>query len=49
MKHHRVYRLLKNAGHSPIKALEIIFDARRNDKDALTWIKVLFIARRSFQ
>jgi len=39
MKHKRVYEMLKRAGHSPWKALEIIIEARRKDKWALDYIR----------
>ena len=37
----RVYALLKRAGFSPVKALEVIFDAKRGDRHALTCIRLL--------
>lgn len=33
------YEVLKAAGHSPMKALEIIQDAKREDPHALGWIE----------
>lgn len=41
MRHKRVYEMLKASGHSPITALQIIVEARRGDKWALQWIKLL--------
>lgn len=32
------YDVLKAAGHSPLKALQIVVDARRDDAQALLWI-----------
>lgn len=32
------YEALKNAGHSPIMAGQIILDAKRGDKWAIQWI-----------
>lgn len=37
----RIYRLLKNEGHSPDKAAEIVLDAKRGDKHARYWIASL--------
>jgi hypothetical protein len=42
MKHRRVYELLKRAGHSPAKALEIEIDAAGGDDHALEWVRILF-------
>ena len=36
-----VYRLLKDAGHDPAKAVELLLDAKRGDEWALIWIRVL--------
>ena len=36
-----VYRLLKDAGHYPAKAVELLLDAKRGDEWALIWIRVL--------
>lgn len=41
MRHGRVYRMLKEAGHEPSKALEILVDARRGLSHALTWVRIL--------
>lgn len=41
----RVYRMLTKYGHSPVKALEMIIDARRRDKFALSWIRFVRRAR----
>lgn len=32
------YEVLKAAGHSPLKALQITVDANRGDVNAITWI-----------
>ena len=37
----RIYRLLKDAGHDPAKAVELLLDAKRGDEWALIWIRVL--------
>lgn len=37
----RVYTRLKAHGHCPMKAVEIILDAKRKDQHALKWIKLL--------
>lgn len=37
----RVYEMLKSRGHSPVKALEILLEARRGDELALAWIRFL--------
>ena len=34
-------RLLKDAGHDPAKAVELLLDAKRGDEWALIWIRVL--------
>ena len=34
------YEVLKAAGHSPLKALQIVQDAKRDDAHALNWIKI---------
>lgn len=39
--HPRIYRALKLQGHDPLKAAQIILDARRNDKYAMRWIKLI--------
>ena len=36
-----VYRLLKDAGHDPAKAVELLLDAKRGDEWVLIWIRVL--------
>jgi hypothetical protein len=38
----RIYYMLKLHGHSPMKATEIIYDAKRKDIRALHWIKTCF-------
>ena len=35
------YEIAKRAGHSAAKALEIALDARRGDKFALIWLRLL--------
>lgn len=37
----RLYRALKAQGHSAAKAVEILIDARRRDKHALRWCKII--------
>ena len=32
------YEALKKAGHSPLKAAEIVLDAKRGDQHAIAWI-----------
>ena len=41
MKYPRIYKLLKLAGHSPAKAIEILIEAKRGDLHALKWIKMI--------
>ena len=41
MKHKKVYEMLKVYGHTPLKAAEIVLDASRGDRHALTWVKVI--------
>ena len=41
----RTYALLKRAGHSPIKALEIVISASRGEEHALIWLGIIFKAR----
>lgn len=41
MKYRRVYRMLVDFGHSPIKAAEIIIDAGRGKQHALQWIWII--------
>jgi hypothetical protein len=38
-KYRRVYALLKQSGHMPAKAVEILIDAKRGDQLALYWIR----------
>ena len=45
----RIYRLLKDAGHDPAKAVELLLDAKRGDEWALTWIKMLYRNRKGFK
>ena len=40
-KYQRVFNLLKLNGHTPLSALEIIIDAKRGDRRALYWIRIL--------
>jgi hypothetical protein len=42
----RVYALLKRAGHSPLRAAQIVLDAARGDERAVIWIRVVMRARR---
>lgn len=35
------YELLKRAGHSPAKAAEIVLDAKRGDKHATAWLRIV--------
>lgn len=46
LRQKKIYELLKKAGHSPVKAYEILLDATRGDEWACLWIKTLFQARR---
>jgi hypothetical protein len=34
------YELLKTYGHSPVKAAEIVLDAKRGDPHAVSWLRV---------
>ncbi len=45
MKHPRIYAMLKQAGHSPAKAVEIILDAKRGDGFCRRWIRTLRACR----
>jgi len=45
MTHPRIYAMLKRAGHSPFKAVEIILDANRGIKHALSWVRTIFKLR----
>ena len=45
----RIYILLKKAGHTPFKAVEILLDASRGDGHALAWVWVLFAARGGYR
>lgn len=49
MKHPRIYTVLKNAGHSPLKAAQIILDARRGDWWSIWWIRCLTRSHRSMR
>jgi len=40
-KNARAYEALKAAGHSPMKAAEILLDAKRGDKHALQWLQAV--------
>ena len=42
----RTYTALKYAGHTPTKALEIIMDARRKNRLALSWCRICAAAYR---
>lgn len=48
MKYPRTYALLKNIGHSPVKAAEIVLDASRGDSIAVDWVKIIWKARRRY-
>lgn len=37
----RIYALLCAHGHSTEKSIEIILDAKRGDKFALSWIRII--------
>jgi hypothetical protein len=39
MKYRRTYAMLKRAGFSPAKALEVVIDAKRGDRYALAFIQ----------
>jgi len=41
MRYPIIYDLLKRAGHSPAKAIEIILDAKRGDAHAMVWIRLI--------
>lgn len=45
-KYPRIYDLCKRAGHSAKAALEIIIDAKRGNKKAIRWIRILREVRR---
>lgn len=47
MKFKYVYALLKRVGNSPVKALEIVIDARRGKGYARDWVAVAFKQRHS--
>ncbi len=47
MTHKQIYKLLRNSGHSPIKAAEIMLDAARGNSWAMDWVKTLFRLRHS--
>lgn len=36
-----IYELLKRAGHSPAKALEITLDVQRGDRHAWHWVDAI--------
>lgn len=42
----RLYDLLKDEGHSPAKAAEIVLDAKRGCEHALRWAKVVARGRK---
>jgi hypothetical protein len=39
--YNRIYARLRDFGHTPTKALEILIDARRGDRHALQWIRLV--------
>lgn len=45
MNRPHIYALLKRNGHSPQKAAEILLDARRGDRHAREWIRILYAQR----
>lgn len=45
MKYLRIYRMLLNYGHSPMKAVEIILDAKRGDCWSISWIRMVRATR----
>ena len=40
-----IYKLLLHRGHGAAKAAEILLDARRKDRFAMSWIKIIFLQR----
>jgi hypothetical protein len=42
----RIYRMLREAGHHPALATEILLDARRKDSHARAWIKAVLAYER---
>lgn len=47
MRYKHTYNLLKQAGHSPYKALEIVLDAIRGNRYALMWIRIVRNSKRN--
>lgn len=41
----RIYRLLRDHGHSATHSMEVIFDAQRGSEHAVTWIRIIFRGR----
>lgn len=46
MRHKRTYEMLKDLGHSPVKAAEIVLDASRGIPHAIAWVKLIARMRR---
>lgn len=44
-RYSHIYLMLKEHGHSPMKAFEILLDAARGDDHARNWIKSMFLLR----
>ncbi len=44
--HPRIYRRLKTMGHSAIRTVEIMIDAKRGSRHALQWIRLVCRAGR---
>ena len=47
IRFHRIFALLKAAGHDAAKAAEIVIDAQRKDAHARIWIRTIAASRRS--
>ena len=45
MKYKKIYNLLKQNGHTPLKAVEIILDATRGNRYSRQWIMTTFKQR----
>lgn len=45
-KYPQIYKMLKAAGHSPVKALEIVISAKRGECYCIQWIGNLFKCRK---
>jgi hypothetical protein len=42
----RIYKMLKEAGHYPALAAEILLDAQRKDNHARAWVKTVLASER---